>query len=197
MVDSKRQDDLLDGLVVDARAGRPGAFTRLWEALGPAVAGYLRGRGVQDSDVATSEVFLGAFRALDTPVTTGDDFRRQLFRFAHLRCTVDLRARRDAAGGDMAELLATCADAVRALTRDTARDTVAMLQRLPDDQRNVLLLRVVAGLSVSDIAAVLDRPTDSVRQLHQRALARLRREVAREGAHVPVGTRPGTPVVFS
>ena len=197
MVDGKRQDDLLDGLVIGARAGSPGAFTQLWEALSPAVAGYLRGRGVLDSDVATSEVFLGAFRALDAPVATGEDFRRQLFRFAHLRCAADLRARPDAPGGDMAELLATCADAVRALTRDTARDTVAMLQRLPDDQRNVLLLRVVAELSVSDVAAILDRPTDAVRQLHHRALARLRREVARDGAHVSAGARSRTPVVFS
>ena len=50
----------------------------------------------------------------------------------------------------------------------------ALLSDLTDDQREVLLLRVVAGLSVEETAQAVGRPAGAVRALQHRALARLR-----------------------
>jgi RNA polymerase sigma-70 factor (ECF subfamily) len=55
------------------------------------------------------------------------------------------------------------------------------LATLPDDQRQVLLLRLVAGLSPTEVAARLDRSVDAVHALQHRARRRLRRELTALG----------------
>jgi len=49
------------------------------------------------------------------------------------------------------------------------------LTHLPDDQRECLLLRFFAGLSISETAAAMDRTDGAVKQLQFRATNRLRR----------------------
>jgi RNA polymerase sigma-70 factor (ECF subfamily) len=49
-----------------------------------------------------------------------------------------------------------------------------LLARLPDSQRRLLLLRVVAGLSAEDTGYVLDMSPGAVRVAQHRALLRLR-----------------------
>ena len=48
------------------------------------------------------------------------------------------------------------------------------LRRLPDDYRDVILMRNIEGLSHDDVALRMDRSVGSVRMLWVRALARLR-----------------------
>lgn len=52
------------------------------------------------------------------------------------------------------------------------------LARLPDDYREVLVLRHLEGLTFPDIARRLDRSVDSVEKLWMRGLARLKQEMA-------------------
>ena len=144
----------------------------------PAVAGYVRGRGVRDADDVTSEVFLAAFTGMSRFAGDGADFRRWLFTIAHHRAVDEIRRRtrrpaevpydadEDGRTAASAETLALLAD-----PHGTALD---LLNALPADQRDVLLLRVVAGLPVGDVAGVLSRTPAAVRQLHHRALVRLR-----------------------
>jgi RNA polymerase sigma-70 factor (ECF subfamily) len=53
----------------------------------------------------------------------------------------------------------------------------AAFARLPDDDREVLELRVVAGLSADEVASVTGRRAGAVRMAQSRALARLRHEL--------------------
>jgi len=57
----------------------------------------------------------------------------------------------------------------------------AMLERLPEDYREVLVLRHLDGLSHDEIAARMGRNAGAVRMLWVRALARLREEVDKAG----------------
>lgn len=196
MAHARLDDKLLDQLVVDARAGSGPAFGRLWELLSPVVAGYVRGRGVRDVDDVTSEVFLAAFRGIGRFVGGGADFRRWLFTIAHHRAVDETRrAVRQTVeipyqpGEDRRE--APSAEAA-ALDRMAYGDALSRLDLLPDDQRDVLLLRVVADLPVDQVAGILERSPEAVRQLQHRALARLRRELA--GETLP---RPVTPSAVS
>jgi RNA polymerase sigma-70 factor (ECF subfamily) len=50
-----------------------------------------------------------------------------------------------------------------------------LLGQLPDDHREVIILRHLEGLTFAEVAARLDKSTDSVKKLWARALARLRR----------------------
>ncbi len=172
---------LLDDLVDQARCGSQAAFARLWQELSPVVAGYLRGRGVRDVEDVTSEVFLAAFGQISAFTGQGRQFRRWLFTIAHHRGVDDLRARirrdveesyepvSDPRAVDSAEI-----DAIRSTG---LQDALALLTCLPTDQQSVLLLRVVADLPIADVAAVLERSPEAVRQLQHRAITRLRREL--------------------
>jgi RNA polymerase sigma-70 factor (ECF subfamily) len=70
------------------------------------------------------------------------------------------------------------------LTR-LAEDRVrALLDHLSPDQREALMLRVVADLSVEETAAVMGKGYEAVKALQRRGLATLRRQLS-EGEGVP------------
>jgi RNA polymerase sigma-70 factor (ECF subfamily) len=62
---------------------------------------------------------------------------------------------------------------------------MAALRELPADQREVLLLRMAAGLTATEVAAVLGKTTGAVKALQQRGRARLARELELEHPEVP------------
>ncbi len=61
--------------------------------------------------------------------------------------------------------------------QERERRLAEVLERLPDDYREVILLRNLEGLSHEEVARRMDRGVGAVRMLWVRALARLRREI--------------------
>jgi RNA polymerase sigma-70 factor (ECF subfamily) len=61
-----------------------------------------------------------------------------------------------------------------ALAGELTQEIANMLETLPPDQREVLLLRFAGGLNTEETAVVMDRKPNAVRQLQFRALGRLR-----------------------
>lgn len=189
-------DEDLDELVAQARAGRPEAFSGLWSALSPTVAGYLRSRGVAAGDVddVTSEVFLAALRGLDRFVGAGDGFRRWLFTIAHHKATDWFRVRGRLP--DLDELTPEsdprCVESAEeaALPRLQVFGLRPALDGLPAPQREVLLLRVLADLPVEEIAALLGRTPGAVRQAQKRAVASLRAAAEAAPAAQPTEEHP-------
>ena len=57
----------------------------------------------------------------------------------------------------------------------------AVLAGLPPDQRDVVLLRVVADLSIEDAAAALGKRPGAIKALQHRAMANLRKRIGEEG----------------
>jgi RNA polymerase sigma factor (sigma-70 family) len=164
-----------------ARAGDPRGFDALFRATGPAVAGYLRSRSVSDPDGVANDVFLRAFRTIHTFQGDGERFRAWLFTIAHNAAIDDSRRRRrrvkespldlapDAVGGDVED------DLLAALAQERVR---AMLEQVSPDQREVLMLRVVADLSVEETAIVVGKGYEAVKALQRRGLAALRRALS-------------------
>jgi RNA polymerase sigma-70 factor, ECF subfamily len=62
----------------------------------------------------------------------------------------------------------------RALREELSQQLNALLAQLPDKQQEILLLRVVVGLSAEQTAAVVDSSPGAVRVAQHRALTRLR-----------------------
>jgi RNA polymerase sigma-70 factor (ECF subfamily) len=56
-----------------------------------------------------------------------------------------------------------------------------VLGTLSDDQRAVLLLRVIGDLSVEDVAKAVGKRPGAVKALQRRGLASIKRELARKG----------------
>jgi RNA polymerase sigma-70 factor (ECF subfamily) len=59
---------------------------------------------------------------------------------------------------------------------ERTRHLAAVLERLPDDYREVILLRNIEGLSHDEVARRMSRGVGAIRMLWVRALARLRQE---------------------
>lgn len=174
-----------DAVLAAARADAPWAYDRLWRAFSPAVCSYLRLQGAFDPDDLTSEVFLGAFRGLGGFSGDEDRFRAWLFTIAHRRITDERRrasARpRCSAWGDVPERRGGDVedDALAGLGAARARE---LCDRLVAAQRDVLLLRVVADMTVEQVADTLGRTPGAVKQLQRRGLLALRQMLAPEVA---------------
>lgn len=198
--------DDLDPLVAAARAGGGWAFGRLWEALSPVVAGYLRGRGVHDPDDVTSEVFLAAFRGLGRFDGDGAAFRAWLFTIAHHK-SVDARRRpanREVLLDSIDDLAALCVLSDRhgassaqrsaedeVMERHGNASAIRALNVLTEDQRAVVLLRVIGDLTLAETADVIGKPVGAVKSLQHRALGRLRAQLDVEAVS-PAGDKPMT-----
>jgi RNA polymerase sigma-70 factor (ECF subfamily) len=140
---------------------------------------------------ATSLTFTKALAALDR--CHDDAFRSWLFAIAH-NVIVDMRRRQRNVGSldeaaEVADRVQEHSPEAHALANDDARTIRTLLGTLPDDQRQLLELRL-AGLSDAEIAHVLGRSHGAVRMSQYRAIARLRLMVgvevtAKEESDVP------------
>jgi len=176
-----------DEVLAAARDGAEWAVTALYRDLQPPLLAYLRALEPNDAEDLASDVWLGIGRNL--PQFEGDEpaFRGWAFTIARRRI-VDVRRRRGrrqtepvptetfagVAGSDDPE-----AAALGSLGADEVRRGIVEL--LPPDQADVVLLRVVAGLDARQVADVLGKRPGAVRVLQHRALRRLAEVLAARG----------------
>jgi RNA polymerase sigma factor (sigma-70 family) len=175
----------LDALVDAARNGSVAAFEQIYRRMAGQVAAYLRWNRASDPDGLTNDVFIQVHRKMATFSGDEEGFRSWVFTIAHHRMIDDRRragrqvriadgavVEQHGAEGDVED------DAFASLAHDGVRDLLAVLSQ---DQRDVLLLRVIADRSVEDVARVLGKREGAVKALQHRALAALRRHVDRQG----------------
>jgi RNA polymerase sigma-70 factor (ECF subfamily) len=181
--------DLLD--VRAAQADRS-AFATLYRRYLDRVYGYAFYQlgDHHDAEDVTERIFLAAFRALPVFRDQGSTFRAWLFRIAHNTVANAHRSRsrrRAEPMPDMFERPAPDADPARLVAMaDELREVRRAIERMPDDRRQVILLRFVDELSTAEIAEVLDRSPGAVRVLLHRSL----RDLAARLGH-PAESRPG------
>jgi RNA polymerase sigma-70 factor (ECF subfamily) len=140
----------------------------------------LRGQAADVADDVASETWIAASRGLRAFSGDADAFRAWLFTIARHRL-IDARrsAKRqvptvsaDAAIFDSAALAMSTEDAaLHAVAGDEAVRRIVAL--LPADQAEAILLRVVADLSVEQVAAIIGKRPGTVRVLQSRGLKRL------------------------
>jgi RNA polymerase sigma-70 factor (ECF subfamily) len=137
-----------------------------------------------DAEDATERIFLAALAALAEFRDTGSTFRAWLFRIAHntIANAHRTRARRPTValpeGWDRP---APDADPARLVGRgEELREVLALIDQLPEDRRQVILLRFVDELTAREIGVVLERSEGAVRVLLHRALRELAGRLAEE-----------------
>ena len=168
-------------LVVAAQRD-PAQFIDLYESNFPAVYGYIA-RRVRDRSLAeefTSEVFHRALANLPRFKWTGAPFATWLFRIASN--LIAERLKRAAREGDHAVNLSRASEIselplkqkeLEQLERQTHLNR--LVDELPRDQRQVLIMRFAEEKSIREIALKLDRSEGAIKQLQFRALQSLRR----------------------
>jgi RNA polymerase sigma-70 factor, ECF subfamily len=177
----------LEANLARARDGDPDALRQLFRAYQPRLLRFLRGLEPAAAEDLAGEVWLAVAGRLDRFVGGERELRSWLFAVARNRLADHRRraARRPrlvaldgqlvdtassqgqwtAAAGDPADL------AVDRLSAQAAID--ALVVDLSPDQAEVVLLRVVGGLSVEEVAALTARSPGGVRVLQHRALKRM------------------------
>ncbi|MFF1902233.1 RNA polymerase sigma factor [Kitasatospora sp. NPDC058218] len=167
-----------------AQDGDEEAFRLLFRSVQPGLLRYLRvlvgGRpeDAQDAEDIASEAWLQIARDLRTFSGDGDGFRGWAATIARNRALDHLRARRRRPVADLpfeylAELAAGEDTAGAALAAVGTADALALISRLPRDQAEAVLLRVVMELDAESAARVLGKKSGSVRMAAHRGLKRL------------------------
>ena len=166
-------------VLVAAQAGAGWARTRLYQSLAPAVAGYLRAQGVRDPSDLTSEVFVSVLTGLRSFEGDEDNFRSWVFKIAYRKLVDGWRTANRPLPALPREQPAPGAEelAFAKLGDERVRELLGLLT---DDQRQVLALRVIADLSLEQVADLMGKPVGAVKALQHRALAALRRKIADE-----------------
>lgn len=180
-----RFDGEFDTVLAAARTGAPWAYERIFHALSPVVAGYLRLQGAAEPDDLTSEVFLAVLRNLSTFEGDEPGFRSWVFTIAHRRLLDERRRRSRRPPTDpVAELpdRASSDDVEATVAAALATEQVRNLcNRLRPDQRDVLLLRLLGRMTVDEVADTLGKSPGAVKALQRRGFQAISRLVEREG----------------
>jgi RNA polymerase sigma-70 factor (ECF subfamily) len=176
----EREDADTARLVARVQAGDSELFSKLYQRYFDRVYAYLR-ITLQDpyeAEDATQEVFMRVMEALPKYERRSSPFRGWLFRIVRNAAINRLRQSQRLTV-EAPEELARRAELAQSQIGDTEswlddRDLLDLVEQLPLGQRQVIVLRYMMGLRSGEIAQVLDRTPEAVRQLHQRAMRFLR-----------------------
>ena len=175
--------EAFESVLVGAQAGAEWALTILYRDLHPRVLRYLSVREPGEAEDLASEVWLDVAEGIGRFRGDEDGFRAWVFTIARRRL-LDLRRRASVRREKSVPLDLFAGDrgigdaegeALVSLGTDAA---VALIATLPADQGDVVLLRVIGDLSVSEVARVLGKRPGAIRALQHRALRNLARMIS-------------------
>lgn len=167
-----------------ARAGSAWAWEAIFREFAGPIAAYAQNRGASEPEEVLQETLLAAARDIHRFAGDEHDFRAWIFTIAHRRVSDAFRAqgravkRSDADVGDTEIESRWLGDVEReAMSRMSMLEVGALVRGLSVAQRDVILLRVVADLSVEQTADVLQKSQGAVRALQSKALKALREKL--------------------
>ena len=184
-------EERLNAVVAVAMAGDRDALGEVLKTIRPIVVRYCRARvglmersGLSAEDVA-QEVCLAAVMALPRYRDRGRPFLAFVYGIAAHKVADAYRA----AGRDLAyptdsipEHRSAEPDPEQAaLEADSVTRMSELLEILPDKQREIVILRVVVGLSAEETAEAVGSSPGAVRVAQHRALARLKSAIVAAG----------------
>lgn len=180
--------DDLDAVVVAAGSGDRAAIDRLLQAIHPRVVRYCRARfwghdmRTSSADDVAQEVCLTVLRVLPRYRREGGSFVAFVYGIAANKVAQARRAAfrdRSEPVSDVPERADRRPSPEQRLLRHAVSDELrGLLEVLPANQRTILLLRVVVGLSTHETADVMGSTPGSIRVAQHRALTRLRQTSA-------------------
>jgi RNA polymerase sigma-70 factor (ECF subfamily) len=163
-----------------AKQGDHGALHTLYAQYADNVYSYVLTivRNHHEAEDVTQQVFAKLFDALGRYEDRGAPFLSWLLRLARNAAIDQLRARRAVPLSEPLEH----ADHIATADQDRLSTLRSALDALPADQREIIVLRHLAGLAPHEIAARLHRSESAVHGLHHRGRRALRAELVRQGA---------------
>ena len=171
-------------LLAAAQAGSEWAFNALYDDYNPRLLRYFRARAPRAAEDLVSETWMGAATKLAGFHGEEQAFRSWIFTIAHRRLVDHWRERGDDAWDpgslpDKADVLGGPEETIVAgATAQAAVQRIAAV--LGPEQAEVVLLRILGGLEVEQVAEILGKRPGTIRVLQHRALRRLAEEISLE-----------------
>jgi RNA polymerase sigma-70 factor, ECF subfamily len=167
--------------IARAKEGDRDAIRLLYIRYSGNVYGYLRSivRDDKEAEDLTQHVFLKLMTAIRKYQDQGVPFSGWLLRLARNVALDHLRRRRPTPTEEVFDVNSHSDDED---SREHARDLHAALDSLPDEQRQVMIMRHVVGLSPPEIAERMGRSESSVHGLQHRGRRALQLELSRLGS---------------
>ncbi|MDX3760383.1 RNA polymerase sigma factor [Streptomyces mirabilis] len=179
-------DGELGAAVARAQQGDEAAFALAYRIVQPGLLGYVRGIVGDDAEDVASDAWLEIARDLGRFKGDGAGFRGWTATIARHRALDHLRRQkvRPRATGlenDVLELPGTHSTPDQALESLSTERALELVARLPRDQAEAVLLRVVVGLDGPAAARVLGKRPGAVRTAAHRGLKRLAQQLGADG----------------
>ena len=169
---------LNEDLIRRAQEGEPVVIGAIYESYQPGIFRYLYYRigNQQTAEDLTSEVFLRMIEKLPNYIGRNLTFQAWLFQIARnlsidhyrrmsVRKDVQLEENLSGGGDEPLELIAE---------ELTSEKLYRALVKLPETQRDVIVMRFVVGMPIGEVAQTLHKSKDSIKGLQRRALQALR-----------------------
>jgi RNA polymerase sigma-70 factor, ECF subfamily len=182
--------NLTQQAVTRAKAGDPEGLHYLYVRYAADVLRFVNGlvRDHHEAEDITQNVFAKLMKAIGKYEERAVPFDAWILRVARNAALDHLRAKRAIPTEEV-----RLTDTGRAQTAlDRGRALREALEALPEDQREVLVLRHIVGLSPVEIADTLDKSESSVHGLHHRGRRSLRANLSELGAGPVVASPPGS-----
>jgi RNA polymerase sigma-70 factor, ECF subfamily len=176
--------------VARAKAGESEGLHYLYVRYADDVLRFINGlvRDHHEAEDITQNVFAKLMKAIKKYEERAVPFDAWILRVARNAALDHLRAKRAIPTEEV-----RLTDTGRAETaQDRGRALRQALEDLPEDQREVLVLRHIVGLSPVEIADTLDKSESSVHGLHHRGRRSLRANLTELGAAPVVGSPQGS-----
>jgi RNA polymerase sigma factor (sigma-70 family) len=176
--------ETFESVLAAAQTGADWAFEVLYDDYNPRLLRYFAARAPRAAEDLASETWMGVASGLRSFEGGEQHFRSWLFTIAHRRLVDHWRQRVDepsdlgsfqrveAAAEGPEEIVLGAAGAQAAARR--------IASVLSADQAEVILLRVLGGLDVEEVAQILGKRAGTIRVLQHRALRKLADEISLE-----------------
>lgn len=174
-----------DSVLAAAQEGSEWAWDILVRDLGPSLVRFYRSRGVPDPEALMGDVFVDLARNISTFEGDESGFRSWVFVIAYRRMSDEWRRLRRRPDETPHGLAAESSQAMPSAEEEmmetlAGAETGRMLAILTDDQRDVITLRVVAGLTLNETATAMGKPVGAIKALQRRGIAALRRNIGNQ-----------------
>jgi RNA polymerase sigma-70 factor, ECF subfamily len=175
-------------LIASSRQGEKEAIAELYHRHVDVIYRYVYAR-VRDAAVAedlTAQVFLKAIEGLANYEPSGTPFLGWLYRIAHARTVDHWRQHGRRREVPLTDNIPSSGSWVEAIDDQERWITaIDLLAQLTDDQQEVMILRFMGEMSLSEVALILNKTVNAVKAIQHRALASLARLLERRSTGYP------------
>lgn len=164
------------GILRRAKRGEAAAIGDLWRMFNPKLLRYLRVVVPSECEDVASETWIGLAKALPSFVGDSRSFESLMFTVARRR-VIDF-VRKQSVRPELTTLNFENIDKGPgpeeiALSQESLQGILEWVRLLPSSQAEVVILRIVSGLDIAEIAAIVDKTPGAVRVLSHRGLSSL------------------------